>query len=92
MESMDPRFLKEDVGALFQGTVNEEANREGEEQEPLPPEEEEELSNIAGVGARNRGSPRRSWRRPSGESECGRPQVPTESRPTSGKTLLGSWP
>jgi hypothetical protein len=47
-ESMDPRFLEEVVGALFPGTVNEEANREGEEQEPLPPEEKEELPNIAG--------------------------------------------
>jgi hypothetical protein len=35
------------VCALFPGTVNEEANREGKEQEPLPPEEEEELPDIA---------------------------------------------
>jgi hypothetical protein len=46
-ESMVPRFMEEVVGALFPGTVNEEANREGKEQEPLPPEEEEELPDIA---------------------------------------------
>jgi hypothetical protein len=44
---MDPRFLEEVVGALFPGTVKE-ANREGKVQEPLPPEEEEDLPDIAG--------------------------------------------
>jgi hypothetical protein len=55
---LDHRFLEEVVGALFPGTVNEEASREGEEQELLPPEEEEELPDIA-----------RNWSPESGVSE-----------------------
>jgi hypothetical protein len=49
LNKLRPRapLATERMDSLFPGTVNEETNGEGKEQEPLPPEEEGELSNIA---------------------------------------------
>ena len=83
-ESMDPRFLGEILGTLFPGATDEENNRSTNEQEQEPQPRE--------VGARNRESPRKNWRRLSGGSEHGRLRAPTEPQPACGRTSPGSWP